>query len=122
MKTILLLALVLTGQRNIFKYVEDPPRPPKKKPAAAVVAPPVVVPIPQPVAVVRPEPPTFEFPYRYIGSFGPETNLIAVFAGDDIVTARVGDSFGDAFVVRDIAFGGVIVSRGDILKTVPLAQ
>ena len=119
MKAILLLTLVLTGQRNLFKYVEEPPRRPKPKPAAAVVV------VPQPIVVrepIRQEPPTFEFPFRYIGSFGPEGNPIAVFVGDDIVTARVGDSFGDAFVVRDIATGGVVISRGEILKSVALAQ
>ena len=124
MKTILALALVLTGQRNLFQYVEDPPRLPKKKPAAAVVAPVVVA--QEPVVVVedvrRHEPPTFDFPFRYIGSFGPEGNLIAVFVGDEVVTARIGDSFADAFVVREIAAGGVVISRGDILKSVGLAQ
>jgi hypothetical protein len=120
MKAALLLTLVLTG-RNLFKYVEAPPRPPKKKPAAAVVV------APPPVVVVEPErvpppPATFDFPYRYIGSFGPEGNLIAVFVGDDVVTARAGDSFGDAFVVREITITGVVVSRGALLRNVALAQ
>lgn len=121
MKTALLLTLVLTG-RNLFKYVEPPPRPPKTKPAAAVmVAPPPVVVFVEPERVPPPTA-TFEFPYRYIGSFGPEGNLIAVFLGDDVVTARAGDSFGDAFVVREVAVTGVVISRGELLKSVALAH
>lgn len=120
--THLLLALVLAGNRNLFQYVEDKPLP-KKKPAA-VVAPVVVVEPPRiEVAQTEVQPPkSFDFPFRYIGTFGPEGNPIAVFVGESVVTVRVGDTFADGFVLRDIRGERVLVSRGDIVKPVLLAE
>jgi hypothetical protein len=123
MNTLLALALVLAGPRNIFQYVEDP-RPPQRKAAVAAPAPVVITAPPAAVAVengIQP-PPTFDFPYRYIGSFGPEAHPIAVFVGETVVTARIGDIIGDAIVVRDIGLERVIVSRGDIAKSIALAD
>jgi len=119
--TIITFALVLAGGRNLFQYVEKPVQ---VKPRVAVQRQVVVE---QPASVVetqREEPPpqSFEFPFRYIGSFGPDGNPIAVLVGENVLTVRTGDAFAGAFVLREIGAGRVLVSRGEIVKSVALSQ
>ena len=52
------------------------------------------------IAIMQP-PAEPEFPYRYIGNFGPRANPIAVFVADhDVVNARPGDAIGSFRLTR----------------------
>ena len=120
MHTILVAALVLAGHRNLFQYVEPPL---KKSSGGAAVSAVVVVVEQKPAAATAAapqDPPTFEFPYRDIGSFGPDSDPIAVFVGGDVVTVRAGDAFAD-FVLQNIGLESVVVTRGEIVKRIELA-
>jgi hypothetical protein len=125
---IVLLALALTvpavhadTRRNLFAYVEDETRPPQKKTAAAVIAQPIAIQAPATgVDVVEEQLTTFEFPFRYAGSFGPDANPIAVLIGDGVLTVRAGDTIGGAFVVRRVGLESLLISRGEIVRRFPL--
>ena len=78
------------SQRNPFAYVM--PRP--------VVQQAPVVPTMTPV-IAAPAPP--QFPYRFIGRFGPAHDPIAAFAGEnEIRTVRAGERIDDRFLLRAI--------------------
>ena len=96
------------SERNLFAYKEPPP-PPPPKPQPVIQPPPMPVPPPQPPPPVEPPKPVPpQFPYHYIGTFGPAGNLIATFSGDGkIVNVRVGDTIDGKFILRSIGIESV---------------
>lgn len=121
MSLIAAIVLVAASQRNPFQFVEPPP--PKAKIVKKVEAPP-----PQPVVIVPPVvvetapviPPPPAFPYQLIGRFGRGDNLIVAFSGKgQVITAQVGDTIEDTFVIRRIGIDSVeigYVTRPETLK------
>ncbi|HEX7150725.1 MAG TPA: thrombospondin type 3 repeat-containing protein [Thermoanaerobaculia bacterium] len=74
-----------------------------------------------------PPPPLPQFTYKYIGTFGNQTNTIASFARDgNIVNARVGDVIEGKFVLRRIGLESVEIGfvgfPPDQRKTIPLGS
>jgi outer membrane putative beta-barrel porin/alpha-amylase/thrombospondin type 3 repeat protein len=72
-----------------------------------------------------PQPPPFT--YKYLGSFGPQTNLLAAFSNNgEIVNARVGDTIDNKFIVRAIGIESVDIGYigfpPDVKTRVPLGQ
>ena len=111
MRAITAVILLLSAHRNLFQYVEPPP---KKIVTRKVIAQPAVQverQAPSPVVVVvveAPKPP--QFPYRCIGRFGPEGNPFAVFdAGGAIINVRAGEVIDGKFIVRGIGFESVTI-------------
>ena len=83
-------------------------------------APPAVVvveqqPIPATIATPLPAAPTPpQFPYRYIGRFGPAHDPIAAFAGEgNVRTVRAGDRIDERFRLRAINLETVQVEARD---------
>jgi thrombospondin type 3 repeat protein len=144
------------SDRNLFTYREPPPPPPKAAPPAppdrdhdgvpdfkdncpdvynpdqkdedhngigdACQQTPVIKPYVPPPA---PQPPPFT--YKYLGSFGPQTNLLAAFSNNgEIVNARVGDTIDNKFIVRAIGIESVDIGYigfpPDVKTRVPLGQ
>ena len=87
-------ACPVSGVRNLFAFVDPPARAVVSKPAPVVSK--VVVAEPTPVVEQKIAPPAEpEFPFQYIGNFGPRADPIAVFVADhDVVNARRGDAIG----------------------------
>src|SRR3954452_14750146 len=110
MRAIAAVLLLFAGHRDLFKYVDPPPRPVAvKKQAKKVVEinEPRVIKKPDEVIVV-PKPPVF--PYRCIGTFGPAGNPFVVFdGGGAIINVRVGEVIDDKFVVRGIGMESVTI-------------
>ena len=110
MRALAAVLLLFAGHRDLFKYVEPPPRPvaiKKQAKTTVVIAPPLVMKTEEPVVVV-PQPPAF--PYRCIGTFGPAANPFAVFdGGGAIINVRVGEVIDGKFVVRGIGMESVTI-------------
>lgn len=106
------------GQRNLFAY--------RAHMTPALVTQPVVrvapvVASPPAATTDPPTPPPVPFPWRYIGTFGPEQNRIAAFKRDgDILTIRVGERVGD-FVLRSIGLESAIFDGPDGVRHIPLS-
>ncbi len=95
--------------RNLFAFLEPAPPPPAEKPRVLPIAP--VTARMQPYVAEPPAPP--HFPYRYIGTFGPRNNALAVFARDgEVINARVGDTVGERFRLQRIGIESVDLSWG----------
>ena len=110
MRAITAILLLLAGHRNLFQYVEPPPKRVivKAKPVAAVVITPPVVAKEKVVITKVQEPP--EFPYRCIGTFGPAGTPFAVFdGGGAIINVRAGEVIDGKFVVRAIGIESVTI-------------
>jgi len=111
MRAIAAVLLLFAGHRDLFKYVEPPPRPvvaKKQAKTVTVVGPSVVIKTPDPDVVVVPQPPAF--PYRCIGTFGPASNPFAVFdGGGAIINVRIGEVIDGKFVVRGIGLESVTI-------------
>ena len=144
-------------QRNLFSYYEPPPPPPpappppppdrdkdgvpdfkdncpdKYNPDQADIdhngigdvcqATPVIAPPPPPPPPPTPPP----FTYKFIGSFGPPSSLIASFnSNGEIVNVRVGDTIDNKFIIRAIGVESVDVGfvgfPNDVKTRVPLGQ
>ncbi len=122
MSLIAAIVLVAASHRNPFQFVEPPPAKPKvvKKeeappPEPVVVAPPVVV----DTTPVIPPPPAFQ--YQLIGRFGRGDNLIVAFSGKgQVITAQVGDTIEDTFVIRRIGVDSVEIGYVNRPETVRL--
>lgn len=74
---------------------------------------------------VAPPPPLPVFDYQYLGRFGPDERLIAVFSkGDQIVNVVEGQTFGDKFILRKIGVESVDIGfvnfPADRTRRVPL--
>jgi hypothetical protein len=115
------IVLVAASHRNPFQFVEAPPAPPKivKKeappPEPVVIAPPVIV----ETKPVIPPPPAF--PYQLIGRFGRGENLIVAFSGKgQVITAQLGDTIEDTFVIRRIGIDSVEIGYVNRPETVRL--
>lgn len=56
-------------------------------------------------------PPPPEFPYKYLGTFGSSRNPLATFSHKqregEIITVRVGETFGSSFILRNIGLESV---------------
>lgn len=112
MRALAAVLLLFAGHRDLFKYVEPPPRPvavrKKEAKTAVVIAPPLVMKTKEPDVVAVPQPPAF--PYRCIGTFGPATNPFAVFdGGGAIINVRAGEVIDGKFVVRGIGLESVTI-------------
>lgn len=110
--------------RDVFRFGERASRPP----AAARPEPPVV--LPQPVIIAERDAPRpagetpapLLFPYAYIGRFGPDANPIAVFSRDgEIVNARVGETIGGTWTLREIGMESVVVRTNENDQRIGLA-
>ena len=144
------------SDRNIFAYKVPPPPPPPPPPPAPPdkdkdgvpdfrdncvstynpdqqdldhngvgdVCQPGFVP-PPPPPPPKPVPP--EFPYKYIGTFGPPQNPIATFSGnEEIINARTGEVIAGKFILRSIGIESVEIGfvgfPQDEARRIPLAQ
>jgi hypothetical protein len=101
------------ASRNIFDSRPPTPRPP---PTATPAPPPAPVcgealfmgPCPPPPPTPTPPPP--EIPFKFIGSFGPKDQPIAVLvAAGKVVNARAGDVVFDRFIVKKVGYESVDV-------------
>lgn len=96
-------------RRNLFAYAAKPVIAPPVIAASRIEQPRIV----QPAAVVEviaPKPQAPQFPYRFIGRFGPRGTEIAAFAREgEIVTARRGERVG-GFTVKEIGLESVDVA------------
>lgn len=99
------------AKRNLFAFVAESSReqaaPVRRSETRIADAP--LVQRSEPAAAVAERP--IAIPYRFIGSFGPAGNLIAVFARDgELINARIGEAFGGNFVVRGIGIESVTIA------------
>ena len=96
-----------TAGRNIFDF--RPPTPtPIPTPRPAPTLPPMQGPPPPPSPPPTPAPPDVNF--RFIGTFGPKDQPIAVLvSGDKILNARAGDVVFDRFIVRRVGYESIDV-------------
>ncbi len=104
------------SRRNLFAYVEAPPRAiVQSQPVARIETPAPIAVAPPPVFAEAPSAP--RFPYRFIGRFGPDARPVAAFTLDgQVITARRGDRVGN-FVVRTIGRESIDVeSDGTIVR------
>jgi hypothetical protein len=63
----------------------------------------IAPPLPPPPAPVPPA-----FPYKYIGTFGTQSNPIATFSGEgELINARIGDVIANKFILRSIGIESV---------------
>lgn len=101
MRTILLLVGAVSIYRNPFVFRETRvPVAPRHKVVATAVSQPAQTPAIETTWILPPAKPLF--PWRYIGSFGPESDRVAAFAKDhDVLTVRTGDAIDD-YVIREI--------------------
>ena len=102
-----------TVGRNIFD-LRAPTLPPPPTPTAAPPPPPgpgslaFVGPLPPPGPTPTPVPPDINF--KFIGTFGPRDNPIAVLVlGDQLLNAHAGDVVFDRFILRYIGYESVDV-------------
>jgi hypothetical protein len=102
---------VSTIRRNLFAFVEvSAPRVEAAAPAAPVAPTPVVQTVSEPNQEAPREP---EFPFRYIGRFGPERDPIAVFvANGDVVNARIGELIAGQFRLTRVGIESVEIASG----------
>ena len=99
--------------RNIFDF-RAPTAKPLPSPTPAPPSPPApgsavfVGPLPPPGPTPTPVPP--EITFKFIGTFGPKDQPIAVLiAGDQIVNARAGEVVFERFIVRRIGYESIDV-------------
>lgn len=97
--------------RNIFDSRPSTPTPPPT-PTPAPPPPPApgefvfVGPLPPPPPTATPTPP--EVPFKFVGTFGPKDQPIAVLvSGDKVVNARAGDIVFERFIVMKIGYESV---------------
>jgi len=91
--------------RDPFAYGPPPSsrRPKRPKVEAPEPEEPVEIEPPPPAGPPKPRPPDLDL--VYLGSFGPNSRLIAVFSdGDDIHNALTGDVLEEKFIVDKIGF------------------
>ena len=100
-----------SGSRNIFDFPAPTPLP---TPTPAPPPPPVCGdplfrgPCPPPPPPPTPAPP--EIPFKFVGTFGPKDQPIAVLvAGDKIVNARAGDTVFERFIVKKVGYESIDV-------------
>ena len=100
-----------SGSRNIFDFPAPTPLP---TPTPAPPPPPVCGdplfrgPCPPPPPPPTPAPP--EIPFKFVGTFGPKDQPIAVLvAGDKIVNARVGDTVFERFIIKKVGYESIDV-------------
>lgn len=96
--------------RNLFD-LREPTRPPPPTPFPPPPAPGdarFVGPLPPPAPTPTPRPP--EISFKFIGTFGPKKNPIAVIQqGDSIYNVRAGDVVFDKFVLRKVGYESIDV-------------
>ncbi len=97
--------------RNIFD-VREPTKPPPPTPTPAPPPPPApgskeyIGPLPPPLPTATPVPP--EIAFKFIGTFGPKDQPIAVLvSGDQLVNARAGDLVFERFILRNVGYESV---------------
>jgi hypothetical protein len=79
-------------------------------------------------AVHKPPPPVPPpFPYKYIGTFGPQNSPIATFSNNgEIVNVRVGETFDGKFVLRTIGIEsaeiGYVGFPTEVTTRIPIGQ
>ena len=98
-------------ERNIFD-VREPTKPPAPTPTPAPPPPPApgsaafIGPLPPPPPTPTPVPP--EISFKFIGTFGPKDQPIAVLvSGDQLVNARAGDVVFERFILRNVGYESV---------------
>ena len=115
------------GGRDLFE-LRDPTKPPLP---TATPAPPApgdvrfVGPMPPPPPTPTPKPPDVSF--KFLGSFGPKENPIAVIQqGDEIFNARAGDTLFGKFVLRKVGYESIDVGFVGFAQTeskrLPISQ
>jgi hypothetical protein len=100
-----------TSARNIFDFPSPTPPPtptPAPPPAPVCGDPRFLGPCPPPPPPPTPAPP--DIPFKFIGTFGPKDQPIAVLvAGDKIVNARAGDTVFERFVIKKVGYESIDV-------------
>jgi len=100
-----------SGSRNIFDFPAPTPLPtptPAPPPAPVCGDPLFRGPCPPPPPPPTPAPP--EIPFKFVGTFGPKDQPIAVLvAGDKIVNARAGDTVFERFIVKKVGYESIDV-------------
>lgn len=115
------------GGRDLFD-LRDPTRPPPPTPTPRPPAPgegAFVGPLPPPPPTPTPKPPDVSF--KFLGSFGPKENPIAVIQqGDEIFNARAGDTLFGKFVLRKVGYESIDVGFVGFAQTeskrLPISQ
>jgi hypothetical protein len=115
------------GGRDLFD-LRDPTRPPPPTPTPRPPAPgegAFVGPLPPPPPTPTPKPPDVTF--KFLGSFGPKENPIAVIQqGDEIFNARSGDTLFGKFVLRKVGYESIDVGFVGFAQTeskrLPISQ
>jgi hypothetical protein len=101
------------GSRNIFDFRPPTPLPlptatPAPPPAPVCGDPRFLGPCPPPPPTPTPMPP--EISFKFIGSFGPKDQPIAVLvAGDKVVNAKAGDVVFDRFILKKVGYESIDV-------------
>jgi hypothetical protein len=92
---------------------------PLVQPEKAIPPEPVIKAVALPKHEIQREP---DFPFKYIGHFGPEQNPIAVFVSNgDVVNARAGDLIADQFRLSAVRIESVEIASGSgVLRRVSL--
>ncbi|PYQ29544.1 MAG: hypothetical protein DMF56_11300 [Acidobacteria bacterium] len=120
MNILIALTLLAASHRNPFQYVE-----PQVKVERRALSPPAKAPAPVEEPRRAESPPLHEdappkFPYQLIGRFGLVRDPIVAFVGNgQVITARIGDTIDDTFVVRGIGVESVdigYVNRPETLR------
>jgi hypothetical protein len=97
-------------QRNPFAYVMPRPVAVEQTLVSAVEQPRVEL---TGVPALQAAPAAPQFPYRYIGRFGPAHDPIAAFAGDGVIkTVRPGERIDERFRLRTIGLETVQIEAG----------
>ena len=113
-----------SARRNVFAYPE-PGRVSVVAKSEPVVQPPVTTTFVQ-TDTSGQEKKDFEFPYRYIGRFGPENGQLAAFVADGQATVvKAGQVLGGKYLVKAIGLESVEVSplsAPDLRKTLEVGQ
>jgi len=96
--------------RNLFGLTEPtrvpPPTPTPRPPMAGDLA--FVGPLPPPPPTPTPHPP--EVTFKFIGSFGPRDNPIAVIQqGETVLNARAGDTLFGKYVLKKVGYESIDV-------------
>ncbi|HEX4439044.1 MAG TPA: hypothetical protein VH854_03175 [Thermoanaerobaculia bacterium] len=106
--------------RNLFGLTEPtkvpPPTPTPRPPMAGDFA--FIGPLPPPPPTPTPHPP--EVTFKFIGSFGPRENPIAVIQqGETVLNARAGDTLFGKFVLKKVGYESVDVGFVDFPHAEP---
>ena len=115
-----------TSARNIFDFPSPTPPPtptPAPPPAPVCGDPRFLGPCPPPPPPPTPAPP--DIPFKFIGTFGPKDQPIAVLvAGDKIVNARAGDTVFERFVIKKVGYESIdvgFIGRWTEVRRLPIA-